>query len=408
MSTQLSVQEILTNFEDKRSTTQAGAFKPFIKPRKNKSDLSNSKEELKDKGKPIPLPRPLLNQNVNKELNEKLKTNKPSDVTQEKNKSPPVVSPKPQQFSQAKAGPVKPIMPKPNTPSNDGLSDSQSATELRIAFTVAGAAVDDSPKPIEAHNQMYNELADNIISTNKDNISNTTEVTSVSEKVEKTLTAIVTDVPKRTATKQRSTKVQKAESDVAYAVVTLQEPPPQTLAVSKNELELHLTNNTDNYELVYSQPDDIASPMTPTSPNVYLEPTNVMSGCDDVDGESKSGTSTREKGKRYKKKTPISKSMAHKKTPMSAEDLKRRQSLPEFHNQRETNRIPVHEYEDISLNTCTPPSDITSPAGSDDECWNSDEFESSSADEEEEVFTEQPIPKLVGATVYPFSVRIFP
>ena len=410
----LSVQELLNNFEDKRSSTSAQQ-KPLPIPRKFprvEGDVETQTGEKQQKPKPSPRNFNSTNTtDISKELSDKLQLQQSKNQCEENSfptktkpsKSPPLTSPKPKTKATKPIPKVKllthvSITNPPLPPSTDSTTSTCNTGEL--------SPTTDTAKPLEVHNQLYNKLLENNIAEEVKPSSSPPRLTSVNteqDPVDSTKMAKQNPIKqtstkqnsvKQTSTKQSSVKqssTKQPHSSIAYSVVILQ---PEDASVNTQTDE-------QNYETVYSEADEdvvVQSPTTPTSSADYLTPVDAI----EVISDKVEKVSLKDKRKKYNnKKSGISKSMAEKKSRLSsADELKRRQSLPEFLHGEDKEKRSMHEYEDIDFkktpkNANVDDVNITSPPASDEEGWNSDEFDSSSADDEELVAIDQPIPKLV-------------
>ncbi|XP_066922392.1 FYVE, RhoGEF and PH domain-containing protein 4-like isoform X1 [Clytia hemisphaerica] len=388
LAKQISVQEILTNFEDKN---HHGIRKPIPKPRKSipsifqelntnkngdtttvaneqKSDDSdNGKTESHKSKRPKPPPRPPSEDKPNIRPDEK-----------------PTIATKPKVLPKPSSKPPSP--PVPDTPSLDqNCVKEDQASDKREPATDKKEPATDTRESATTINIEY-KVSGGVTPNNKDSKKDKTKL------------------------KQKSTKPKSFDSmpeAVPYEVVNICTPQP-----TSDDLYTEIPTGSKVYEdpeEEYLSPVDGNSsspepPETPpaTSTNHYATPSN--SGT-----TSKSSTLRQLKEKRQKfNKSKYSKSMvggSDKKKP--AYDPNRRRTVPDLpaslademgardRRLSEQQEIPIYGN-----------SDVVSPSPSDDECWNSDEFESTDDEDDadfsindgdetqESGVTEEPIPKL--------------
>ena len=350
LSSQVSVQEILTSFEEKKLLKP-----PIPKPRRKSEDGIDEKPAVvkpdtppKPAIKPKPSPRPCVKPTKSqdtqcKENGAPFKENGDTGgvPTKQKSLDLPIVPPKPK--PKPTASPLQ--SPRPTAQVNDKPTvarEESNPTVITIEYSVNGSA------PTHPSDKQ-------------------------GERQEK----------KRTGVKQRSTK---SVSDLAYSVVDIAEAAPPGVESKSEGEQVDYDEVTEEYLTPVDAMDVNKCPAV--LPEVTITP-----------GSARPKTPThKEKRNNFKHKKHMSKSLAEKRKPNNlVED--RRVSLPDFHPLN----API--YADVDSNG-RPVSDgdkhiylsadsVASPAVSDEEGWNTDEFDSSSGDEEEE--EEEPIPKLVSS-----------
>jgi len=363
LSQRVSVQEILTSFEDKGGQP----IRPIPKPRGKPATLNADKGEKPKipavKPKPTPLPRV---------------ASKDTEVPAAGKNSP-----EPGAETRSLKPPPK---PKPKPKPMDLKQSSNGQKQQQPDNTIS--AIVPATTPATFIDITYNVSGKNPTSPS---------LTSPSKRAPN---------PVR---KQKSTKY--SSEATAYAVVTLATSPPQSPPPSQEVEAGNMYDEANEYDEVKEQ--DIS-----TSDDFYLAPVDALTNGQELEttpsltskknditqsSSTKISSSTKERRGRFKSKQ-FSKSVAerNKKTDGGALDP-RRKSLPDFHP--DVSHIVADRRLSESLYEA-----VGSPNLSDVELWNSDEFDSTEDEEDEEAVeeeleqeSEQPVPKLVSTLLFSLS-----